>query len=66
MSGKLIAKGLQKAVAGLAIAEGAIQAGERALKTGKDIIETGEKMEAARKQGDRNIEKAVKDIRDGN
>lgn len=66
MAGRLLAKVVTNAAVTVATVETLIQAGERAIRTNERMKETAENMKAARKQGDKDIEKAVKDIRDGN
>lgn len=66
MAGRLLAKVVTKAAVTVATVETLIQAGERAIRTNERMKETAENLKAARKQGDKDIEKAVKDIRDGN
>lgn len=66
MTGRLLAKVVTKIAVTVATAETLIQAGERAIRTNERMKETAENLIAARKQGNKDIEKAVKDIRDGN
>ncbi len=66
MAGRLLAKVVTKAAVTVATVETLIQAGERAIRTNERMKETAENLKAARKQGDKDIENAVKDIRDGN
>ena len=66
MAGRLLAKVVAGVAVTAATTETLIQAGERAIRTNERMKETAENMKAARKQGDKDIEKAVKDIRDGN
>lgn len=66
MAGRLLVKVVAGAAVTVATVETLIQAGERAIRTNERMKETAENMEAARKKGDKDIEKLEKTARDGN